>query len=70
MKFENLFLTVQLKILEKSLDKDGKLSKYNSIKNELDAIYDHITEDICIRSKCDWYELSKKLTKFFLNLEK
>ena len=44
----------QLKILEKCLDKDDNLSKYNGIKNELDAIYDHITEGIRIRSKCEW----------------
>ena len=43
---------------------------YNAIKNALDATYDHVTEDICIRSKYDWYEHSKKSTKFFLNLEK
>ena len=60
----------QLKILEKSLDKDDNLSKYNVIKNELDAIFDHITEGIRIRSKCKWYEHSEKSTKFFLNLEK
>ena len=60
----------QLKILEKCLDKDDNLSKYNTIKNELDAIYDHITEGIRIRSKCEWYEHSEKSTKFFLNLEK
>ena len=29
-----------------------------------------ITEGICIRSKCDWYEHTEKSTKFFLNLEK
>ena len=51
------------------MDKDN-LSKYDSVKNELDEIYDHITEGIRIRSKCDWYEHSKKSTKFFLNLEK
>ena len=28
----------QLKVLEKSLDEDDNLSKYNSIKSELDAI--------------------------------
>ena len=26
---------------------------------------DHITEGICIRSKCDWYEPSKKSKSFF-----
>ena len=59
-----------LKILEKSLHKDDNLSKYNASTNELDAIHDHITEGIRIRSKCNWYEHSKKSTKFFLNLEK
>ena len=31
------------------------LSKYNSVKNELDEIYDHIAEGTRIRSKCDWH---------------
>ena len=60
----------QLKILEKSLDEDKNLSKYDAIKNELDEIDDKITKGIRIRSKCDWHEHSKKSTKFFLNLEK
>ena len=60
----------QLKILEKCLDEDDNPSRYNAIKIELDAIYDHITKGIRIRSKCDWYEHRKKSTKFFLNLEK
>ena len=60
----------QLKILEKCLDEDDNLSRYNAIKIELDAIYDYITKGIRIRSKCDWYEHRKKSTKFFLNLEK
>ena len=40
----------QLKILEKCLDEDDNLSKNNATDNELDAIYDHITEGIRIRS--------------------
>ena len=60
-------LEKQLKILKNSLDEDDKLNTYNSIKNELDAIYDHVTEDMRIRSKYDWYEHSKKSTKFFIN---
>ena len=60
----------QLKILKKCLGEGDNLSKYYAIKNELDSIYDHITESIRIRSKCDWYEHSEKSTKFFLNLEK
>ena len=52
MKFEYL-------LLEKSLDEDDNLSKYNRIKNELDATYNHITEHIRIRSKCIWYKHSE-----------
>ena len=40
----------QLKKLEGKLDEDN-LSKYNSVKNELDKIYDHIAEGTPIRSK-------------------
>ena len=43
----------QLKILYKSLDENDNLSKYSAIKNELVAIYDHITAGIRIRSKCN-----------------
>ena len=52
------------------MHEDGNLSKYNKIKNELYAIYDHITEGLCIRSKCNSHEHSEKPTKCFLNLEK
>ena len=51
------------------MDEDN-LSKYNSIKNELDLIYDHITEGMRIRSKCNWYVHGEKSKHFFLNLEK
>ena len=30
----------------------------------------YIAEGVKIRSKCQWYEESEKLTKYFLNLEK
>ena len=49
---------------------ENNLSKYNSVRNELDEIYNHTTEGTHIRSKCDWYKHGKKSTKFFLNLEK
>ena len=63
-------LESELKKLEISLNDANNLGKYDSIKNELDAIYDHIAEDIRIRSKCYWYEHGQKSAKFFLNLEK
>ena len=52
------------------MDEDNNLSKYNAIKEEIDEIYDHITEGIRIRSKWEWCEHFEKSTKFFLNLEK
>ena len=51
-------LEKKLKILNKNLDEDDYLRKYNSIKTEFDAIYDLTTEGIRIRSFT------------FLNLEK
>ena len=39
----------QLKNLEKSLD-ENTLSKYNSVQNQLDVIYDHIAKGIQIRA--------------------
>ena len=38
---------------------------YKVCKQQIDAI-----RSIKIRSKCNWYELGEKFTKFFLNLEK
>ena len=72
---KNKKLENQLKILEKCLNEDGYLSQYNSIKNELDVIYNFITKSIPIRSKCNWYEHSAKIKKkffcfLFFNLEK
>ena len=57
-------LKYQLEKLEGKLDEDN-LSKYNSVKNELDEIYDHIAGGTRIRSKCDWYEHGEKSKKFF-----
>ena len=53
---QRLNLVNQLKTLEKCLDK----YKYNAVKNQLNAIYDHITEGIPIRTKFIWYEHSEK----------
>ena len=61
-------LESELKKLEISLDDANNFGKYNSIKNELDAIYDHIAERIRIRTKCDWYEYGEK--QFFFKFRK
>ena len=46
------------------------LQEYNKCKQDLEEIYNYITEGIILRSKTDWYELGEKSTKYFLNLEK
>ena len=46
------------------------LEQYNKSKNELEALYDYITEEIILRSKTDWYEHGEKPSKYFFNLEK
>ena len=55
----------QLKILEKCLDKDDNLSKYNAIKNELDAIYDHITEGILLEANANGMDITKNQQNSF-----
>ena len=52
------------------LESSNNLRKHESLKNDLESIYDHIAEGIRIRSKCDWYWQGEKSTKLFLNLEK
>ena len=44
----------QLKKLEISLDDANNIGKYKSIKNELNAIYNHMTKGIRIRRKFEW----------------
>ena len=52
------------------MESRDNLRKHESLKNDLELIYDHIPEGVGIRSKCDWYEQGEKSTKFILNLEK
>ena len=61
---------IQLKKLEISLNNANNLGKYDSIKNELDAICSHIIEGIRIRRKYGWYEHKEKSTIFLKKLEK
>ena len=69
-KENKTLLESKLKELEGNLNTEDNIQSHNIYKKEHDSIYDHITEGIRIRSKCDWYEHGEKSTKFFLNLEK
>ena len=42
---------------------------YQEAKVELETMYDHITEGIIIRSRCDRYEIGEKFSRYVLGLE-
>ena len=69
-KQQKIDLEQKPKNLENNLTSEENNKLYNHYKNKLETIYDHIDDGIRIRSKCEWYELGVKSTKFFLNLEK
>ena len=60
----------ELKILRNNLKSSNNLRKYESLKKDIELIYDPIAEGIRMRSKCDWYEPGEKSTKIFFNLVK
>ena len=43
---------------------------YLDYQNKLEQIYEEKANSLKIRSKCEWYEVGEKSSKFFLNLEK
>ena len=49
---------------------DLELKEYNSVKQELEQIYNYITEGIILRTRAVWYEEGDKSTKYFLKFEK
>ena len=69
MKTERTHVENKLKTLETSASFVDNL-EYTDTNEKLDKIYQEKTNGIRIRSKCDWYELGKNFSKFFLNFEK
>ena len=63
-------LKAKLKHFEKHYENYVDNIDYKVFRQQLDAIYEEKAKGIKIRSKCNWYELGEKSTKFFLNLEK
>ena len=55
-------------MLAENVDPESEIFK--KTHEDLEKLYDEIAEGIRIRSKCNWYELGEKSTKYFLNLEK
>ena len=52
------------------MESSENLTKYESVKSDLELIDGHIAEGVRLISKCDWYEQGEKSAKFFLNLAK
>ena len=68
ISLENSVKQLEIKISTSS--NEELLEQYNRAKNEFEALYDYITEEIILRSKTNWYEHREKSSKYFLNLEK
>ena len=49
---------------------DSFSREYQEAKAELETMYNHITESIITRSRCDWYEQGEKSSRYFLGVEK
>ena len=63
----------KFKSLEIQLNSDCSeelLLEYNRSKNELESLYNYITEGIILCSRISWYKHGEKSSKYFLNLEK
>ena len=63
-------LETKIKNLEQDIINEDKLNEYKTAKDEFENFYDSVATRVKIRSKCNWYQYSKKSTKYFLNLEK
>ena len=65
-------LEKRVKLYEHNLNSnsdDSFWKKYQEAKAEFEITY-NITEGIIIRSRCDWYEVGEKSSRYFLGLEK
>ena len=72
-KQKRISLESKLESLENNItvtSTDLELKEYNSVKQELEQIYNYITDCIILRTRTVWYEEGEKSTKYFLNLEK
>ena len=63
ISLENSVKQLEIKISTNS--NEELLEQYNKAKNELEALYDYITEGIILRSKTDWYEHGEKSSNIF-----
>ena len=59
----------QLEITKLINSNEELLEQNNKAKNELETLYDYITEGIILHTKTDWCEHGEKSSEYFLNLE-
>ena len=64
------FLQDKLKDLDQNLNNEETKLQYDSFKDELNDIYEEISNNIKIWTRCNWYELREKSNKYYLNLER
>ena len=72
-KKKRISLESKLERLENNItvtSTDLELKEYNSVKQELEEIYNCITEGIILRPRTVWYEEGEKSTKYFLTLRR
>ena len=72
-KARRLELKSKVKEFEEQLttaSNDQLIDDNNKCKEELESLYDYITDRIILHSRATWYEKGEKSTKYFLNLEK
>ena len=70
---KRLNLEKKVEILESEISESSDPEvqiQYDNAKNELEDLYDYITDGAILRSKVNWYGQGEKSTKYFPNLEK
>ena len=61
---------LEKQVVETKGNSESIVAEYDNAKNELEKLYDYITNGIILRSKAHWYEEGEKNTKFFFVFRK
>ena len=72
-KSKRLNLEKKVKSLELQISSESSeelLQEYHKCKNDLDTIYNYVTEGITLCSTVNWYEHGEKSSRYLVNLEK
>ena len=69
-KYQKKVCDLEKQVVETKGNSESTVAEYENAKNELEKLYDYITNRIILRSKAHWYEEGEINTKYFLSLEK